>query len=552
MFDEMLVYPAHARRLNVKWSQQIPALVRMPLFSESTGFGYVVAYIEKTREYLLRCFDPDTGKIHWETNVHNGGYGAHAIGQRTIAVPTSFVNLTGIDAITGEVVWVHKTNARVRSPIAYVAGDFIFSSGQNIYRLTEMGEVKNTISLPEHFFFGLIKCSDDSLISLATFTNASGKSQLALVALSSDGSLRWKTDLGDGQVVSSDTSGFAIAGDYIYCAAGKSVHCIAVSNGERAWNKDVSDIVGRQMPTISGDKLFVPSIEGSVFCFNVTDGSQLWTFRGATIATTPISILGGLACVCLDGQLHLLDVETGRPFDQIPTGHSPYSAVTFWKDKAYLGGGDPPYYGRLYCFDCIDRDSMSEYLCAVASLTPKQDRDSFYLQVEVSNACHAILTMSLDASVIAAAQTNGGICQLEPVERSGNRFTFKIPIRETIVPGLYSVDFNFSLETGAAICRTGLISIESAAPRPKRHIIAGIQPKFQRNPLNSGAAAMQMLQEYYDQPLTDQDAIRGMVDYIRKRADYEPFNVWRLVLRRVISSNAQSKEYLPEYGSSRD
>ncbi len=59
--------------------------------------------------------------------------------------------------------------------------------------------------------------------------------------------------------------------------------------------------------------------------------------------------------------------------------------------------------------------------------------------------------------------------------------------------------------------------------------------------MNSGAAAMQMLQEYCGKSVTEQDAIRGMVDYVPERAGCESFDVWRIVLRRVISSNAQSK-----------
>lgn len=61
MFDEMLMCSAGARRLSMRWSKNIPALVRMPLFSMATGFGYVVLYKEKVREYILQCFDPDTG-----------------------------------------------------------------------------------------------------------------------------------------------------------------------------------------------------------------------------------------------------------------------------------------------------------------------------------------------------------------------------------------------------------------------------------------------------------------------------------------------------------
>ena len=39
-----------------------------------------------------------------------------------------------------------------------------------------------------------------------------------------------------------------------------------------------------------------------------------------------------------------------------------------------------------------------------------------------------------------------------------------------------------------------------------------------------------------------------MVDYITEKSDYEPFNVWRIALRRALSANARSAQELPEYG----
>lgn len=547
MFDEMLMCSAGARRLSMRWSKNIPALVRMPLFSMATGFGYVVLYKEKVREYILQCFDPDTGGAQWETNVRNGGYGSHAIGEKTVAIPTSFVDITGIDAVTGGISWVHRTNSRVRSPISYVSGEFVFSSGQDIYRLTEMGEMRNVISLPGHFFYGLVRVVGGDFYSLSTFTNSSGKSQLALVALSFDGRLRWKVDLGEGQIVSSDTSGFLVAGGFMYCAAGRFVRCISMRDGENTWSVKLPDVVGRQIPSIADGKLFVPSIKGRIFCLRINDGSLRWAFRGETIATTPVSILGDLACVCLDGQLHLLDIETGRLFDKIPTGHSPYSAVTFWQEKAYLGGGDPPYHGRLYCFDFIDRLSESEYACSLNSYRDGENKNSLCIEVTVRNARYPVVSMTLDGSFFSALKTNGGVSGFSPVKRGDDKFVFEVPIREGIVPGIYCVDFDIFLGTEGCISRVGLVSIESDVIRPQSHVIKEIKPRFQTGLLNSGAAAMQMLQEYYGQPVTDQDAIRGMVDYVREKADYESFNVWRIMLRRVISSNAQSKEFLPEY-----
>ncbi|MET1113792.1 MAG: PQQ-binding-like beta-propeller repeat protein [Comamonas sp.] len=548
MFDEALFCPAKSRRLQTRWCSKIPALVRLPLFSSITGLGYVILYKEKTREYLLHCFDPDTGTLQWQTKLPNGGYGAHAIGNSTIAVPSRFSDITGIDAKTGKISWIHRTDARVRSPLNFSKGKFSFSSGQDIYQLTETGQMIGKTSLAGHFFFGLVKYSDDSMLSLATFTNERGYSELAIISFSDSGKLLWKTDLGAGQIISSETSGFVVHDNHIYCAAGKSIHCIRVLDGIIAWTRPMPDIVGRQIPTLHNNGIYIASTKGHVYCLHTEDGSPKWTFKGSTIATTPVSILGELACVCMDGNLVLLDAETGNQFDFIPTGHSPYSALTFWKDKAYLGGGDPPYHGQLYCFDLIDRQAEPEYSCAVTTLSATEHRDAIHVQLEVSNTPHAISSVFLDASSIPALSES--TFQSSSIERSGNCFTFAIPMRRKIVPNIYNVNFSINLSTGESISRSGNISIRPHTRRPNRHIIQKIQPRFQKTPLNSGAAVLQMVQEYHGQPVAKQANIREMLEYIIDRSHYEPFNMWRIALRRLVSSNASSKDELPEYQSS--
>ncbi len=83
---------------------------------------------------------------------------------------------------------------------------------------------------------------------------------------------------------------------------------------------------------------------------------------------------------------------------------------------------------------------------------------------------------------------------------------------------------------------------------PSRVLLSNTQPITQEGALLSGASVMQMVQSYFDIPLTQQSEIRGMVDYITEKSDYEPFNVWRIALRRALSANARSAQELPEYG----
>lgn len=547
MFDSFIACSSELKQLEIGWLLEIPALVRVPVFSDRTGLGYVVVYVEKTREYQLQCFDPSVGRILWKTGVVNGGYGAPAIGDEVIAVPTGFVSVCGISVRTGEVLWIYNTPARVRSPVAFIDGNFVFSSGENAYVVSEAGDLVGKVSLPGCFLFGIIREYDGIMYSLAAESKL-GRSHLSLYAFLLDGSFLWKFDLGDGVVVSSDTSGILICNGNVICAAGKFVCCVVATTGVAIWRLEMPDIVGRQIPTLFGDRLFVPSIGGSVFCLDVEVGALLWTYYGRTIVTTPVSILGELACFCMDGALHLVDAEVGRLVDKICVGHSPYSALTFWQGKAYLGGGDPPYHGSLFCFDFIERGQGREYVCTMKSITDHiPSRGGFVLQVEFEKSTHHISQISVDISAVSNLKSNGFSEEILPIRRVGDAFTFFVPVRRNLVPGIYVVVCKIIADDDSEIFRTGLVSVEYDEAIPNSHLIMGVKPRYQTKYLNSGAACAQVLLEYYGQPIVDQDAIRDMVDYVKERGDCKPFDMWRLVLRRVISSGVASKERLPEY-----
>jgi outer membrane protein assembly factor BamB len=550
MFDTFMYSDKTGQRISLRWSQRLPSLVRVPIFSAVLSRGYVVSYRERTREYLLHCFDPDSGAIYWETNLINGGYGSPAISGNTVAVPTKFIDVTGVDATTGITTWNYRGNARVRSPIAVDSKSaFAFSYGSCLVRLSEAGQELSRFSAPEHFLFGIPRETEHGFISMATHTGKSGRSIICVLSFNHDGSLRWKRDLGQGHITSSDTSGPGHSAHGLLCCGRNSVHCLDPADGSEKWTFETrdTDIVGRQMPTAIHEHVLVPSVEGSVYCLHGSTGQLRWKFQGSTIANTPVSILGDLGLISVDGQTTLLNLKDGTPFDHIPTGHSPYSALTMYANKVYIGGGDPPYHGRLYCFDVVPRDQEQTFVCRIDNTIATDNSTHFYLHIELTNCSERVASATLDASAITENSTNGASREIPPVHSEGTRFTFDVPVRPTIVAGLYAVDLYFTTVSGTTISRTALVSIERNTPLPTRVLLSGITPVEQQSKFYSGSAAAQMVQRHHGQAVVPQEAIREMVDYVRARGNYEPFNVWRIVLRRVLSTSAQKVTDLPEY-----
>ncbi|WP_186414934.1 MULTISPECIES: PQQ-like beta-propeller repeat protein [unclassified Pannonibacter] len=551
MFDRFLLNDATGRRLHINWSKSIPGLVRAPLFSPEIDRGFVVSYLEKSREYELISFHPENGDIDWSCNLVNGGYGSLAVSHNVVAVPTKFVDVTGVDAHKGEILWTWKGYARVRSPIAVTEdGCFLFSCGSTIIVVNAEGKEKLRIEENGSFFYGLvhqIKTSSGNIyISHLTWTNSKGRSQVGVAAFYDSGKIKWRIDLGEAQIISSDTSGTILSNDTLYCAAGRRVAAVDPFTGYLLWCVETDTLVGRQMPTVAKDRLFVPSISGHLYCLDINNGEEIWRFIADTIINTPVSILGDLAIVSVDGQVHMLLMENGNPFDKIATGHSPYSAITFYNGRAFLGGGDPPYHGRLYAFDLADRLALPQYVCRTEATGARDDRTDFTLQVEITNAPRSITDIYLDSSVLSEEITNGSQGKINEYERYGNHFVFSVPIRNTIVSGQYCIDLEIHLNDGSLISRTALVEIKPTNNLPKRVLLHDITPISQISPWHSGAAVVDMVKRYYGQKPVDQEAFRQLVDNIREASGYEPFNLWRIVTRRALSTAADRFEDLPE------
>ena len=62
----------------------------------------------------------------------------------------------------------------------------------------------------------------------------------------------------------------------------------------------------------------------------------------------------------------------------------------------------------------------------------------------------------------------------------------------------------------------------------------------------SGAALMAAVRRQYGDDV-DQGAMRDMIDSIRDRSGYLPFDTWRIIARRALSTSARRTSELPEF-----
>lgn len=101
--------------------------------------------------------------------------------------------------------------------------------------------------------------------------------------------------------------GIAADGGRIYAASGfGAVIALDPATGKRLWEKALG-IPVRAAPTAVGDRLFVLTIEGKLYCLSTTDGTELWVVRGLPQQAS----LGLNASPAVDGDIVVVPYASG-------------------------------------------------------------------------------------------------------------------------------------------------------------------------------------------------------------------------------------------------
>lgn len=165
--------------------------------------------------------------------------------------------------------------------------------------------------------------------------------------------------------------------------------------------------------------------------------------------------------------------------------------------------------------------------------------------VEIYNIEEHICEMYLDGGNFHLTDAIRG----EQITNSA--FAFRIPLPRTIAPGDFVVPVSLFLESGDDIIRSIVIKLTRRKPLPSKVYLDHIPEIVQEKPWYSGAAIASAVKGMHNHDnASSQKDIREMVDAVRNLSGYEPFQTWRIVLRRVLTSQAKNTHELPEFSSS--
>ena len=116
----------------------------------------------------------------------------------------------------------------------------------------------------------------------------------------------------------------------------------------------------------------------------------------------------------------------------------------------------------------------------------------------------------------------------------------------TISSGDFVIPVYLYISSGEYFIKPVCISLKRKVPLPSRAYLNHIPDIVQEKPTYSGAAIGSTLKNFHGDHVKQSD-LREMIDFSLNHSGYEPFQTWRILLRRVLTSSADKKEQLPEF-----
>ncbi|QMS96997.1 PQQ-binding-like beta-propeller repeat protein [Streptococcus equinus] len=522
--------------LKEDWVVFDDCLLRVVFFDISSEFAYIVGYSEKRREYILKKFHTKDGKLVWEKRLLNGGYGTPVIHGDIIYMLSEFDTVIGIDKNDGSIVFSVKLGSRIRTSLNVIDDLIWLGCAGKVVALNSKGQLIRQFKIENSFTYGVIlKYQDSILVTGTKFFFDKEEAEKVLWVIGYDtGDVMLEVPLGKGSIISSDTSGAWLEGDYVYLTNNNIIYKFNLISGEFSWRVSVEGDCDRETVVIDDERLYYTTLSGIAGCLSVVDGSIIWKQSfGEKLIVSPISILGDSALVLADARVYCLDKYTGKCLSRYPVGHTPYSMCSINEDEIYIGGGEPPINGSLIKFKAAENISSGKL------------NDYFYLNNDLDSD-------SLELTVVTAKPwlrlelLSGRISKKEVtiLERiTPNVFSCNVELESRNVEGKYVLPLRLINDDDLQLTNI-VVELVRGEPLPKKHVINEfVKSVRQDGYFDSGAALSEMIFKAYNKDISQKE-FRKIIDYVKEKSEWDDadFQTWRLILKRVLSSPAKNLE----------
>ncbi|MBN1434304.1 PQQ-binding-like beta-propeller repeat protein [Candidatus Fermentibacterales bacterium] len=278
---------------------------------------------------FFRAIDCDNGAEVWRMQASCGFCGEACVDSATVYVGGQDGYLYALDRRTGSRVWSAGLGYHVFAGVALFA-DSLVATGNSAGSVAALerstGEVVWSDS-PGGVILGPAVC--DSVI---VFTSESGR----VVAYDRAGQRLWSVSC---QGVASAPS---IAGGRVFVGfSDGSVRCFDMVSGEQVWARDLTSAPLRAVlsrPAIMDDHLFLGTCDSRLVCLGTNDGELLWELHFENWMQVPPAVAETLLYIPGDDQrLHVIDWREGTKLDSLEIGGYAGSPPLLVGNRIYLG-----------------------------------------------------------------------------------------------------------------------------------------------------------------------------------------------------------------------
>jgi outer membrane protein assembly factor BamB len=344
---------------NVRWKSDIPGRGHSsPIVVDDTI--YLATADQKSSQQLVLAYDRATGEEKWRRVVHKGGFpsqrsmhqkSTHANATVACDGERLFIAFLNSDKITvsaldlnGEVLWQKEAGKFVAkfgyapSPVLYKSLVIVAGDNMGGGYITGMDGKTGKIAWR-------IARGDISSYSSPAIANVGGRDQLLISGCNAvtsydpaSGKQNWRTEC-----IAEATCGTIVAtNDRLFASGGypdKETVCLS-ADGKILWSNKTK--VYEPSMVVLNNELVGVTDDGIAYCWNITDGKQVWRERlGGKFSASPIVCDGRVYVSNLQGKTFVFTSADGE-FESISTnslGNDCYASPAVAEGELFLRVG---------------------------------------------------------------------------------------------------------------------------------------------------------------------------------------------------------------------
>ena len=168
----------------------------------------------------------------------------------------------------------------------------------------------------------------------------------ALYAISTEGRLKWREQVGDGDPL---VGGPALFDDVLLAASSDgTLYAFEAESGSRTWTAETSNKVW-STPVVADGIAYFGSMDHKLYAVNAANGNEVWTFDAGGALTGAITVHNGRVYAgAFDGVMYAVDAASGEELARFEGARGWYWA------KPVISGGvlyAPSLDGKVYGLD---------------------------------------------------------------------------------------------------------------------------------------------------------------------------------------------------------